>query len=544
MKINSLILGLVVVLCTATARAAAPVIPAVIPQPQSLTLHDGQFQISRDTVIIAARDARETGRYLGEQLARPTGFPLPIDTRSHPGKTTITLTTKDANPKLGEEGYELSVTPDRVEIHARTEAGLFYGAQTFLQLLPVEIFSTNRVTDIAWTAQACEIEDVPRFKWRGWMLDVARHFSTKQEVMRLLDAMAMQKLNTFHWHLTDDQAWRIEIKKYPLLTTVGAWRTNIGFNLDPKASTAYGPDGRYGGFYTQNDIREVVAYAAARHITIVPEIETPGHATAALMAYPQYSCTGGPFTTDLPGGIFNGIYCVGNEATYTFIDDILSEIFVLFPGKYIHVGGDEVTTDNWKNCPKCQAVMTAQGLKKEGDLESYFIRRLEKFINSRGKTLIGWSEIREGGLAQNAAIMDWVGGATEAATAGHDVVMSPTADCYLDYYQSTNQAKEPHAIGGYLPLGRVYAYEPIPTNLPPVFYPHILGAQCNEWTEYMPNLKHVEYMAYPRLCALAEVNWSLKESRNWEDFVRRMTIHLHRLDLMGVNYRKSLAKDG
>jgi hexosaminidase len=353
----------------------------------------------------------------------------------------------------------------------------------------------------------------------------------------MLDAMVLHKKNSFPWHLTDDKAWRIEIKKYPKLTEIGAWRKNIGFGLDRKDGTAFDAKGRYGGYYTRADIREVVAYAAARHINVVPEIEMPGHACAALMAYPQYSCTGGPFTTDLPGGVFNGIYCPGNDEAFTFVENVLKEVFELFPGKYIHVGGDEVLVDNWKKCPKCQARMKEQGLAKEADLESYFIRRVEKFVNANRRNLIGWSEIREGGLAQNATVMDWAGGAVESATVGHDVVMSPLADCYFDHYQTTNQTVEPHAIGGYLPLPQVYAFEPMPAKLEPQFHAHILGAQANVWTEYMPNFRHVEYMVFPRLCALAEVDWSPKASRNYEDFVRRLEIHGRRLDALGLNRR-------
>jgi hexosaminidase len=369
------------------------------------------------------------------------------------------------------------------------------------------------------------------------MLDVSRHFFSKAEVEQLLDAMAHYKLNTFHWHLTDDQGWRIEIKKYPRLTQVGAWRTNIGFGLDPKTGTAYGHDGRYGGYYTQKDIREVVAYAAERHITIVPEIEMPGHASAALMAYPQFSCTGGPFTTDLPGGVFDGVYCAGNDATFTFLQDVLSEVFSLFPGKYIHVGGDEVLTNNWSHCGKCQARRKQEELHRDIELEGYFIRRIEKFINSRGRTLIGWSEIREGGLAPTAVVMDWAGGAVEAASAGHDVVRSPLADCYFDHYQSEDHATEPDAIGGFLPLQQVYAFEPQPPSLNPQFENHILGAQANLWTEYIPSLQHVEYMVFPRLCALAEVTWSPKSVRDWQDFEQRLGRQYRLLDCWRVNYR-------
>src|SRR5208282_4413402 len=341
------------------------------------------------------------------------------------------------------------------------------------------------------------------------------------------------KINTLHWHLVDDDGWRLEIKKYPRLTQVGAWRKEIGFGIDPKESTAYGRDGRYGGSYTQDDIREVVRYAAARHITIVPEIEMPGHSGAALAAYPQFSCTGGPFSTDRIGGFKMGVFCAGNDGTFVFLQNILKEVFALFPGKIIHVGGDEVPTSAWAQCDKCQARKKAEGLKSDGQLEGYFMQRLEKFINAHGRTLMGWSEIREGGLAKNAALMDWIGGATEGASAGHDVVMTPTDFCYLDYYQSRDHAKEPRAIGGFLPLGKVYAFEPIPANLPSQFQQHILGAQGNLWTEFVPNLRHAEYMIFPRECALAEVTWSPRKARPFDDFLQRLEIDERRLDEMG-----------
>jgi hexosaminidase len=269
----------------------------------------------------------------------------------------------------------------------------------------------------------------------------------------------------------------------------------------------------------------------------VPEIEMPGHSTAALAAYPQFSCTGGPFKMELQGGVFHGVYCAGNEQTFAFLQDVLTEVFALFPGKYIHIGGDEAPKDDWQKCAKCQARIKAEGLKDEKELQSYFIRRIEKFVNSKGRTLIGWSEIREGGLPENAALMDWIGGAVEGAVEGHDVVMSPTSHCYLDYYQSQNHSSEPQAIGGFLPLAKVYSFEPIPANLSAQYQPHILGAQGNLWTEYIPTVKQTQYMIFPRECAMAEVAWSPKESRNWDDFTRRLQIHAKRLDLLNVNYR-------
>jgi hexosaminidase len=517
--------------------------PAIIPLPQTTEIEPGSFELraggkatAAGAKILVTPGAEETGRYLAAELRRRASVACDVIAGVNaPVEGNIELTLQDANPALGDEGYTLSVSTEKVSIRAGTSAGLFYGAQSLLQLLPVP--EQNASPSANPSIPCLRIEDQPRFRWRGLMLDVSRHFFTKEEVERLLDEMAWHKLNVFHWHLVDDQGWRLEIKKYPRLTQVGAWRKAIGFGLAAKASTAYGPDGRYGGYYTQEDVREVVAYAQARHINIVPEIEMPGHSCAALMAYPQFSCTGGPFTTDLPGGVFNGVFCAGNDDSFAFVEDVLTEVCALFPGPYIHIGGDEVLVDNWKNCPKCQLRMRQEGFTKESELEGYFIRRVEKIINAHHRRLVGWSEIREGGLAADATVMDWVGGAVEAATAGHDVVMSPLADCYFDHYQSLDQSKEPHAIGGYLPLRQVYAFQPLPANLPASYQQHILGAQANVWTEYMPNFKHVEYMVFPRLCALAEVDWSPKASHNWDDFSRRVRIDGLRLDQLGVNHR-------
>jgi hexosaminidase len=415
--------------------------------------------------------------------------------------------------------------------------------QSLLQLLPPEALADKPAKGKDWNIPCVQIEDQPRFAWRGFMLDVSRHFFTKEEVKQFLDLMALYKLNTFHWHLVDSDGWRIEIKKYPRLTEIGAWRSDIGYKLDPKSSTAYGADGRYGGFYTQADIREVVAYAQARHVTIVPEIEMPGHSRAALSAYPEFSCTGGPYSTDPDKSSGLGVYCAGKDESFEFLQNVLTEVFDLFPGKYIHIGGDEVNKDSWKKCDRCQARMKAEGLKNEEELQSYFIRRMEKFINAHGRTLIGWSEIRQGGLAESAVVMDWIGGGLESAGDGHDVVMSPEQFCYLDHWQSTNHAAEPRAFGKSgpkwnLPWPKVYAYEPVPAGLDPRLQSHILGAQGNLWTELVASMSHAEYMAFPRLCALSEVTWSPQASRDEADFRRRLDPQLRRFDCLGVNYHK------
>ncbi len=526
----------------ATAFAANTNTPAIIPLPQKMELRDGVFHLTGSTTIYVDSASRDTAPFLTERLRPSTGYTLKVTTTSHPEAPIaggILLTTRNANTNLGLEGYELTVAPDSVVIRALTQAGLFYGVQTLFQLLPPEIFSSNRVETAGWQIPCVQIEDWPRFQWRGIMFDVSRHFFNKSEVKTVLDAMALHKLNTFHWHLTDDHGWRIEIKKYPKLTQVGAWRASAGFGFDPKASDAYGPDGRYGGFYTQDDIREIVKYAAARHITVVPEIEMPGHASAALAAYPQYASTDGPFEPIRTAGIFNGIYDPSKEETFEFLAGVLKEVGQLFPGKYIHVGGDEVPKEAWKTNAACQALMKREGLKNEDELQSWFMRRIEKIVNSTGHSMIGWSEILQGGLATNAAVMDWIGGAREAATAGHYVVMSPTAYCYFDFYQTTNKAAEPKAAdwGGPLPLNKMYSFNPMPTNVPPQLQSYILGSQGNLWTERIPNLRHAEYMLFPRACALAEVTWSAQDARDWDDFMRRLQLHVQRLGELNINYR-------
>lgn len=526
----------------AAVFAAGAGLPAIIPLPQKVELRDGSFPLTAETRVYADPSSQATAAFLTERLRPSTGYPLPTSAASSGGQAIpggILLTTQNADPNLGPEGYELTVASNSIVIRAPAQAGLFYGVQTLFQLLPPEIYSSNLVSHVAWLMPCLQIEDWPRFPWRGFMLDVSRHFFTKSEVETFLDAMAMHKLNVFHWHLTDDQGWRIEIKKYPRLTSIGAWRPGVGFGFPSNSTTAYGPDGRYGGFYTQDDIRDVVKYAAARHITIVPEIEMPGHSLAALAAYPQFSCTGGPFEPGMTAGIFNGIYDPAKEETFQFLANIIAEVAPLFPGKYFHIGGDEVPPETWQHSPDCQALMKREGLKNEAELQSWFTRRIEKIVNANGHSMIGWSEILRGGIAQNAAVMDWIGGAQEAASAGHDVVMTPTAYCYFDFYQSSNHVNEPKAAawGGPLTLSKMYSFEPIPANLTPALQPYILGAQGNLWTEQIPNFRHAEYMTFPRACALAEVTWSAKDARNWDDFMRRLQIQAQRFDELNINYR-------
>ncbi len=550
-------------LLSVTAFAAEPVKPSIIPAPKKMEVNQGEFHLAPVTRIHIDSASTETARDLAEKLRASTGFPIPIYTNDESLKGVIELTTKGAKADLGSEGYELDVAPDVVSIKAPTQAGLFYGVQTLFQLFPPEIFSNAPVKNINWEIPfAVHIEDQPRFPWRGFMLDCARHFFSKDEVKRVLDEMALHKLNTFHWHLTDDHGWRIEIKKYPKLTEIGAWRdkslitppgdengkrfadhTHPAWDVAPP--TAFGPDGRYGGFYSQNDVREIVAYAASRHITIVPEIEMPGHAIAALAAYPELSCDGGHYSADANAGVNKGVFCVGKDEVFTFLDNVLLEVFDLFPGKYVHIGGDEVNgavkKATWGQSSECQARMKAEHLKTLDELQGWFTGQIGKFVSAHGKTMIGWTEITESPLPSNAAVMDWQGGVMQAATNGHDVVMSPTKFCYLDYYQSLDTAIEPPGVGGFVPLDRVYAFEPIPANLPAQFEKHILGGQGNLWTEYVPSIQHAEYMMFPRLCALAEVDWSPQAAHDFADFNQRLQIHEQRLDVLGVVYRKELS---
>jgi hexosaminidase len=369
-------------------------------------------------------------------------------------------------------------------------------------------------------------------------LDVCRHFFPVEFVKKMIDMLAVYKMNTFHWHLTDDQGWRIEIKKYPKLTEIGAWRdeTMVGHYTENDQKF----DGtRYGGFYTQEQIKDVVAYAGKRFITVVPEIEMPGHAVAALSAYPEFSCNGGPFKVYTKWGVSDDVYCAGKEETFKFLEDILEEVVALFPGQYIHIGGDECPKTRWKVCPTCQKRMKDEGLKNELELQSYFVKRIERFVASKGKKLIGWDEILEGGLPERATVMSWRGyeGGLEAARSGHDVVMTPGSHCYFDSYQSKDQTKEPLAIGGFLPLKKVYSFNPIPAELTPQEAKHILGAQANLWTEYITSEKQAEYMIFPRICAMAEILWSPKIKQDYRQFLTRLDGHLKRLQKDNINYR-------
>lgn len=507
---------------------------SVLPQPAIQSVTEGVFVLRADTLIVSDKPNQRTATMLAQWLAPATGYILKAKVRED-AINTISLKLDASLARLGNEGYLLDVTPQRVTIRAPHEAGVFYGVQTLRQLFPPAIFSGVR-QGVGWDLQAVHVEDQPRFGWRGAMLDVCRHFMPKEFVLEFIDLLALHKLNTFHWHLTDDQGWRIEIKKYPRLTQVGAWRKQTRLGHEGRNQHGFDKQ-RHGGFYTQREIREVVEYARQRHITVVPEIEMPGHAQAAIAAYPELGVKGEPLEVWTRWGINANIFNP-NEKTILFMQDVLGEVVKLFPGTFIHVGGDEAIKDQWKASPQVQARLKELGLKDEHELQSYFIRRMDGFLTSKGRRLIGWDEILEGGLAPGATVMSWRGvkGGITAAKSGHDVVMAPTTYTYLDYYQSQDPGELP-AIGGFLPLETVYAFEPIPEDLTAEESRHVLGAQAQIWTEYLPTPGHVEYMAFPRLIALSEVTWSPKERKNYPDFLARLGVHEERLQYLNVNFR-------
>jgi hexosaminidase len=508
---------------------------SVLPQPTVQTPAEGIFVLRPDTLIVSDKANQKTADMLARWLAPATGYLLKPKVRDDTDNA-ISLKLDASLTRLGTEGYMLEVTPQRVSIRAPREVGIFYGVQTLRQLFPPAIFSSTPRTGIAWELPAVHIEDQPRFGWRGAMLDVSRHFMPKDFVLAFIDLLALHKLNTFHWHLTDDQGWRIEIKKYPRLTLIGAWRKQT--RLGHERRSPHGFDKQpHGGFYTQRDIREVVEYARQRHITVVPEIEMPGHAQAAIAAYPELGVKGEPLEVWTRWGINANIFNP-NEKTILFMRDVLAEVIKLFPGTFIHVGGDEAIKDQWKASPQVQTRIKELGLKDEHELQSYFIGRMDKFLSSKGKRLIGWDEILEGGLAPGATVMSWRGvkGGITAAKSGHDVVMAPTTFTYLDYYQSKEPTELP-AIGGFLPLETVYSFDPIPEELTAEESRRVLGAQAQIWTEYLPTPGQVEYMAFPRLIALSEVTWSARERKNYPDFLARLGVHEERLQLLNVNFR-------
>jgi hexosaminidase len=511
---------------------------SIIPKPVSLTAKPGRFALVAGTIIETDTATRDLGYRLAGYLEPATGFHLRVQTYAAATASRISLALDPRLDRLGPEGYTLDVQPARILVRAAKRAGIFYGLQSLRQLLPPEIFREARVEGVAWTVPAVRIEDKPRFAWRGMHLDVGRHFMPREFVKKYLDLLALHKMNTFHWHLTEDQGWRIEIRKYPRLTQVGAWRAQTVLGRQGKLEDSKYDGVPHGGFYTQADVREIVAYAKDRFITIVPEIEMPGHAQAAIAAYPELGVDGTPTEVGTWWGVYDNILNP-TDATVRFMQDVLAEIMELFPGPFIHVGGDEATKTRWKANPGVQARIRALGLEDEDELQSWFIRQMDAFIASKGRRLIGWDEILQGGLAPGAAVMSWNGvtGGTTAARQRHDVVMAPTSHTYFDYYQAKPQNREPLAIGGYLPIDVVYAFDPVPKDLEPQYVGHVLGAQGQLWTEYLATPKQVEYMAFPRTCALAEVVWTPASAKDLSDFLARLEVHARRLGLLDVNYR-------
>ena len=507
----------------------------VIPEPQFAEVGNGRFQLTPQTTIYVSKESAKLGQYLAGLLRPATGYAFPVvingDTAvTHPDSIILHLTGGFEHP----EGYSLFATEHYVRIHAGQLNGLFYGIQTIRQLLPPDIETQSAQTDRNWEIMAVTIHDQPRFKWRGIMLDVCRHMLPVEFIKKQLDLMALQKLNTFHLHLTEDQGWRIEIKKYPRLTEIGSAR-----EATPIPSNRNELDGvPYGGFYTQEELQDLVAYAEERFITIVPEIELPGHSVAALAAYPHLGCRGEGYKVRTFWGIEEDVYCAGSEDAFSFLEDVLSEVLAIFPSHFIHIGGDECPKVRWKTCPKCQERIKTEGLTDEYELQSYFVRRIESFLNKNGRRLIGWDEILEGGLAPNATVMSWRGsqGGIDAANAGHDVVMSPNTHCYFDYFQSEDTDNEPPAIGGYIPVQHTFLFNPT-AGIESEHWHHVLGGQGNLWTEYINSPEQADYMLYPRTTALADAVWRANEDRDFERFNGRLQLFLKRLTQLQAHYR-------
>ena len=516
----------------------------IIPEPVSVSAKNTVFLLNETTSIVYPEGKADwdiAAGYLAGILSPATGFHLkaaPVKGKI-PGNTPNSIIFLSDEKITHPEGYQLDVGKKNIIVRAKTAAGAFYAAQTIRQLFPAAINANTLQAGIEWVAQGCAIEDYPRFGYRGLMLDVGRNWFPVPFIKRYIDMLAMHKLNSFHWHLTEDQGWRIEIKRYPKLQQIAACReeTLVGHYTDQPMQY----DGtKYCHYYTQEEVKEVVEYARKRFITIIPEIEMPGHALAALAAYPELGCEGAGYETATKWGVVEDVYCAGNEKVFSFLDGVLEEVAGLFPGTYIHIGGDECPKTRWKECHRCQAAMKREGLKDEHELQSYFIGRAEKMLAKYGKKLIGWDEILEGGLAPTATVMSWRGeeGGIAAAKANHDAIMTPSTYVYFDYYQSDPET-EPLAIGGLLTLEKVYSYEPIPADFTQEQAKHIIGVQGNLWTEYIQTPDKVEYMAFPRSCALAEIAWSQPSRRSWESFSGRLPTHFDRLAALKVNFAKS-----
>ncbi len=522
---------------------------AIIPQPVKLVENAGHFLLPQSIVIVSPTEPemKQVNAFLSDRLSVPTGIPVVVKSSDANATVQLILNKKEDNI-IGKEGYNLSVTPSNIIIKANDAAGLFYGVQTLVQLFPKEIESKSFVSNIKWEAPCVTITDYPRFGWRGLMFDVARHFFTKEDVEKYIDQMVRYKYNLLHLHLTDDEGWRIEIKSLPKLTSVGAWNVKkvgyFGTFSVPKPDEPR----NYGGFYTQEDIKEIVQYAKDRFVNILPEIDVPGHSLAAIAAYPDLSCSGGVNNIGVASGeeikdwdthtaLYDDNLCPANENVYTFLDKVLTEVARMFPFEYIHMGGDETFKTFWEKSDAVKALMKKEGLKNMEEVQSYFEKRVEKIVESKGKKFMGWDEILEGGLAPNAVVMSWRGmeGGIKAAKMGHDVVMSPTDFAYIDYMQG-DSAIEPH-IYATLRLKKSYEFEPLPDGVDPKY---IKGGQANLWTEQVYNMRHAEYMTWPRAFAISEDVWSQKENKNWNNFVARVEKHFARYDVAQVKYAPSM----
>jgi hexosaminidase len=516
-------------------------LPGIIPAPSYMEKMDGQFILNRPVpVFYQVDELNTTAEYLATKIQdflndRPDIILLGGKSS---GKKGIYLTLDPSMTIQDPEGYRMVVSTKKIEISAGTPAGVFYGIQSFLQML----ISDNNQGNKPLVIPTMMISDSPRFRWRGMHLDVSRHFQDKEFIKKYLDILAAHKLNVFHWHLTDDQGWRIEIEKYPGLTELAAWRVDRRdkpWDYDQEITNRKDVD-LYGGFYTKEDIREIVDYATNLHITIVPEIEMPGHSQAAMTAYPNLSCSGKPYRR--PKNLvfdFTDPFCAGNDSTFIFLEDVLTEVMELFPSEYIHIGGDEAKKTPWLSCPKCKALMRKENIKDVNELQSYFIRRIEKFLNDHGRKLIGWDEILEGGLAPGAAVMSWRGeeGGTSAALLGHDAVMTPWKYLYFNAPQDTSEA-DSEDDNNILELEEVYMYDPIPGKLEMDKQKFIIGVQACLWTENVQTSEQAEYHTLPRLCALSEIAWTNPERKNWDDFKERVKLHYNYLDWLDVNYYK------
>ena len=548
MKFNCLFFCLCFISATSLAQNDTNQI-AIIPQPVKVVANAGHFSLPQ-TIVIAAPSGPEMKQviaFLSDRLSTPTGIPVSVANSNGKAAIQLILNKKEDNI-IGKEGYNLSVTPTNIIIKANTPAGLFYGVQSLVQLFSKEIESKSLVPNIKWEAPCVDITDYPRFGWRGLMFDVARHFFTKEDVEKYIDEMVRYKYNLLHLHLTDDEGWRIEIKSLPKLTEVGAWNVKkvgyFGTFSVPKPDEPR----NYGGFYTQDDIKEIVQYAKARFVNILPEIDVPGHSLAAIAAYPELSCSGGVKNIGVASGeeikdwdthtaLYDDNLCPANENVYTFLDKVLTEVAKMFPFEYIHMGGDETFKTFWEKSDAVKALMKKEGLKNMEEVQSYFEKRVEKIVESKGKKFMGWDEILEGGLAPNAMVMSWRGmeGGIKAAKMGHDVVMSPTDFAYIDYMQG-DSAIEPH-IYATLRLKKSYQFEPLPDGVDPKY---IKGGQANLWTEQVYNMRHAEYMTWPRAFAIAEDVWSQKENKNWNNFVTRVEKHFARYDVAKIKYAPSM----